>query len=208
MPKLTRLTVAMAALSLSAVGCGDEAEPQEVAEVDFEGPQSVATAYTDWPVVGTVQKPTYGGCRYRATEGEVWTLAADGTDDQIQVDETQAGDVVFQVAVMEAGQMRMNARVDYQRALVARSFSSAVGTASWGEAGEMQTGQVVDGTLCFERKLDSGPDPIRAEFSLIIAPDAAPDYITIGGRFSVDPATLASLEPITLLDQAIEVDLR
>ena len=201
--------VAAALLVFGGAACGDDSDSEVSGGISGQGPQTVVTRYTDWPIVGTVQKPTYGGgCRYRATDGEVWSLNPDGANDQVQLDEAQAGDVVFQAAVIEAGSLRLTAYVEFERALVARSFDAATGSVSWGEGDELTPGVVVDGSLCFERKLDEGPDPIRAEFSLIVENEEGPGYVTIGGQFSLMPNAISSLDPITVIDQAIEVDLR
>ena len=135
-------------------------------------------------------------------------MSPDGANDQVQLDEAQAGDVVFQAAVIESGTLRLTAYVEFERALVARSFDAATGSVNWGEGEELTQGTIVDGSLCCERKLDEGSDPIRAEFSLIVENDEGPGYVTIGGRFSLVPSAISSLDPITVIDQAIEVDLR
>ena len=70
----------------------------------------MATEYTDWSPgqMGTTSKPKYGSyCRYKAVDGELWELAADGVDDHLMLTGPAMGPVSLTLHVINGGEAVM-----------------------------------------------------------------------------------------------------
>ncbi len=86
------------------------------------------------------------------------------------------------------------------------SWRRARGAVVWTEAGVERTGDVVDGTLCFDSALAQDGHPRAAEFSLIVR-TADGDVLSMGGSVAI-PAELIGGHGVIDVDAAIDIDLR
>lgn len=170
-------------------------------------PPEVETEYTDWPKTdqGTTAKPKYNnGCRYFAVDGGLYESATNGlTDDRLTVSGPPEAPVSATIAVDDGAGVVLEASLVFEEfSLLGKAYHLAGGTVSWGRDPETE-GIVVDGTLCFEAKLEAGT-AVSGELS-IIAEGPGGAYTSIGGYFELYGAAITSADPIDNADP-IEID--
>ena len=173
--------------------------------VPAEIPEYHGSDPTQWSLYGTAKLPSYGsGCRF--VTDTVYEVPSDGfIDDVWTLELDNNGDATLALDVDHEGETILSATVSFERALSMRSFRRGVGQASYGLPGEsIWTGEVVDGTLCFENPLASGVD-LFAEFSLIIA--VAGEYHATGGNVLI-PGGGIDLSMTPTIDANVGVDLQ
>lgn len=223
--------IAIAALSLIAVGCSDSPAEGD-AGVDSPGEDNVTQSvdFTDWPLgtTGTMSKPKYGqGCRYKAVDGELWELAADGDNDRLTLLEPVADEVNLTLYAMAGTASVMLANVEFQqRHLPGKAYYEATGSLQFGE-GLAETWTVLDGTLCFQHKVlerscvqevdcPSGQPcvanvcatgDIAGEFSLIAQEDGGEGLRTVGGTFTLSEDAISGSDLLNVNDDAIALQI-
>lgn len=163
------------------------------------------TTYTDWsPDATTSKKPAYdNACRLRVADQR--ELASTGeTDDSLKLTGTGTGDAQLVVAAFHNGIHVLDAVVDLDAVRAGQSWGRAKGTATWtGDA--PFSGQVVDGTICFQAPLAVGQSG-KGEFSLIVAVEG--HYVSVGGDFALTPNDVKNLTPVTVRADPVELDLQ
>jgi hypothetical protein len=188
-------------------GGAPEADPLEpVAE------PAVTTAWSPDPV-GTVQMPSYGnGCRFRADKHLEFPANAD-LDDALILEEYPTGGYDLWIQFSNGSTGTCVATLDLIKGLAKKSFRSGAGTSKCEpDSGDFAslTGQVVDGALCFDSKLEYGV-PVSGEFSIVVQ-NPEGEYVSIGGDFDLagEHVFLGGAETLDLLvdTPAVQMDLQ
>ncbi|MDP6946217.1 MAG: hypothetical protein QF464_18865 [Myxococcota bacterium] len=208
---MRRVFGALVAVLLAVTGCSDDVgEAGTQADVNAEPDVFEATEYTDWSEdqTGTTAKPAFDkGCRYKAVDGELWELAADGDNDRLTLTGPATGEVNLTLYVNEGVSPVMLANVELQRTLPGKAYEQATGSLQFGE-GLAEFWTVIDGTLCFETSLVDATEDVAGEFSLIAEEDVGDGLRTVGGTFTVSAAAITGSDSLNVNDQAIALDLR
>lgn len=168
----------------------------------YEGSEPVM-----WSPSGTLPIPSYGyQCRYMTDA--VLEMPSNGYyDDTLFLDSVASDDADVTIEVREGTHTWLTAMVDFTRGLKAKSWRDAIGIAVWRVPGEPPVeANVVDGTLCFNAKLQPG-QAVLAEFSLILDVDGT--YVATGGNVWVPGEAVSGLTDLAVdADLAVDVDLR
>ena len=194
-----------------AIGSSNENEGEDEATeptpaqppVVAPDPKYTGSPATLWGGQSTGTLPKFGvNCRL-ATE-EVFESATNGLiDDTLLLTTHDANTVTVDILVQDASSEVLNVNVDLSRALSARSFRYALGTANYADAVDVP---VMDGTLCFESKALPGQD-VLAEFSFILNDGGT--YRSVAGIALVPGSAITALNGLAIdAEDAMDIDLR
>jgi hypothetical protein len=191
----------------SGVGVGpSEEDPVE--------PVAEPAATTPWTAgaVGTGKVPSYGnGCRFRADNHLEFPANAD-SDDALRLQEHPTGGYELWIQLTNGGAGTCEATLDLDQGLAKKSFRNGAGTVPVLATGDLASlaGEIVDGALCFDSKLEHGV-PVSGEFTIVVL-NPAGDYVSIGGDFDLagEHVFLGGAETLDLLvdTPAVQMDLQ
>jgi hypothetical protein len=140
---------------------------------------------TAWSLefAGTGQVPSYGnGCRFRADNHLEFPANAD-LDDALRLQVDPAGGYGLWIQLSNGSAGSCEATVDLSQGLAKKSYRNGAGTSeATGDLASL-TGQVVDGALCFDSKLEYGV-PVSGEFTIVVL-NPEGEYVSIGGDFDL-----------------------
>lgn len=158
----------------------------------------------EWQPTGvTSAVPAYGtSCRLKA--GTFVASASNGSpDDSLSMKIASDGSGTLTIEVDDgSGHVLEVKNISAARGLKDKSFRELAGTGMIGQV----TGDVVDGTLCFENKLVAGQN-VRAEFTIILQASGG-QYYSTGGSFLLPGSTIGQNGDMEIAADTIDIDMR
>ena len=190
------------ACSTDDAGASDSGSGDVTATVDAAPDSAGPEVIPPWNATGTGGVPVFGECRF--TTGEHFAVASDGVaDDVLKLDVDSGGQGTLTLRVRDALSVRLEATaVTVQRGLKQESYRRFKGSAVWGS----QSGEVIDGMLCFENRLTPGV-AAKAELTLILE-NGAGERFAATGRFVAAGASVDVTGGVKVDLDAVDIDLR
>ena len=173
-----------AAVLVCAPGCdgGGTGGASEEGPVEPEEEPAKTTAWSP-DAVGTGQVPSYGNsCRFRA-DTHLEFSANSASDDTVILTENDDSTYGLVIAFANGDSGSCEATLELAQGLARKSYryGSGVATAT-GDLSGLE-GQIVDGAVCFQSKLEYAV-PVSGEFTLVVLNQAG-EYVSIGGDFDL-----------------------
>jgi hypothetical protein len=191
-------------LSFSVSGCvgggGGEGEPNQDTGPGVTNPSQLVA----WsPTASTTAVPTFGkNCRYGADS--VFSSSSNNTPDDSLDFTANADGASVSMSVRDAnGEVLKIVQAQLQQGLKDKSYRKASGSASWGVPS--QTGDIVDGTLCFSDKLITAAD-VQAEFSFVMK-TADGSHQSLSGTFSLPASAITNGASIAIGSTSLDISL-
>jgi hypothetical protein len=156
-----------------------------------------------WSATGTAATPAYGKACRLVTD-QVYSDPTNCAEDDTLVLTTSRDFATATVEVKDEEGVSFSASLTLERALDAKSYRAATGSATFGRDPAL-TGTVIDGTLCFNAKLSAGTD-LLAEFSVVVEQGGVTH--AVGGHFAVAAALVDAQAIAVNATGALDVDLR
>ncbi len=210
-PRLGSLGIGLAGAALWVLGACSSSDDSSSSSADTVGDTAATLDVADasgaevlgaWNETGTGGVPTYGNCRF--TTGEHFAVASNGeADDVLQLAIDDSGSGTLTIRVRDALSVKLEGvELALQRGLRQESYRRMKGTAVWGA----QSGNVIDGMLCFDNRLTVGVDA-KAELTLILE-NADGDRFAATGRFVASGAGIDLTDGVKVSLDAVDIDLR
>lgn len=184
------------------------AQPQPETEVlTDDSPQGpLATPSSNWDPSTSETAPVYAESCRLAT-GDTLQMESNGTaDDTFYFTPHTTPLALLELAVADANGVQVAADLQLLPVDGGASWRRARGAIVWSENGFERTGDVVDGTICFDSAPGGDDHDRAAEFSLIVRTSAG-DLFSVGGSVAI-PSAAISADGIIDADASLDIDLR